>query len=320
MPVTDSQVSLGELQDWESEWLIREGIGSEEDRRKWLEEGVQLYQQFTGADENPRYYFILSRLYLDWEEAAKQQNRYEQQALAVLQKAIALSPERPDAYYHLTLVSADRDHWERVLVYGEKALECSLSADKQVRLLCKLAMAEFQTGAETRAQERLKQARWVDAERNYEWLLTLYEDQLKTRRTTPVLVKHGNGERLPVSLAECERIRKKAKTRKYLVLDLSQSDKHLYTPFAIVKLSRQEAGILGYLMEQHNQSCSRREIEEVLWPDREAGITAVRHYIAGLRMKLKTALNRRDIREAVLATDSHGGYQWKLEMDHYVLR
>lgn len=312
---------FGELLDLEDNWLDREGLGGDNERNSWLEEGIQLYKEFLDLDnKEPRYSVTLADLYLQVGKNEKIRRGNYLESYKILRKATIYSPNKPDAFYHLSFVFAREDRkWEAVLFYGREALEKGIGGSKRIKLLCNLALGYSRLGYVHKGMEYIKEAQASNVNNDYDWFIELYLDKIKLNLKEPILLKGQQENRKPVSKRDYEQIKNDAMDGKCIVLDLAADEKYLYTSEDAIRLERKEAEILGYLMEHPMTSCPKARIEETVWMDRAVGNTTVKRYISSLRIKLSKALKRDDINESVLFT-TNNGYEWKVDKQSIVLR
>ncbi|KGX89176.1 histidine kinase [Pontibacillus litoralis JSM 072002] len=85
-----------------------------------------------------------------------------------------------------------------------------------------------------------------------------------------------------------------------------------------MQLERREAEILGFLMDHRGMSRSKQAIAKAVWLDRQVGESTVKTYISRLRRKLSHASSC-EIESSFIVTTEEG-YEWKTDLQFYVLR
>lgn len=313
--------TIDDLLNWEDSWLDRDGLDEGEDRNAWLEEGIQLYKQFIQLDKKElRYRIVLAELYLELGRDRKIRQGNYLRAYDTLRLATIYAPNKPDAFYHLSFILAkEKRRWEAVLFYGNEALAKGLTGSKQIKLFCNMALGYARLGYVSKALELFEKAKKLDQEKEYEWFIELYFDQMKENRREPILLKETNEKRKSVTKRDYDKVLEDAMDGKCVVLDLTREDKFFCGIKDAVRLERKEAEILGYLMDHAMTSCPKKRIEESIWDDRKVSPSAVKRYIASIRRKLSQATGLDNIAASMLATTSDG-YKWKTDIPSIVLR
>ncbi|MFK9092523.1 hypothetical protein [Bacillus salipaludis] len=129
-----NHLSIDHLLDMEDNWLEREGFDEGDERNAWLEEGIKLYTQFHELDKKEtRYSIMLADLYLQLGKDKKiRQGNYHAE-YNILRNATIFSPNKSDAFYHLSFVFAKEERkCEAVLFYGKEALEKGIEGSKRI--------------------------------------------------------------------------------------------------------------------------------------------------------------------------------------------
>lgn len=315
-----SKKTIDELLEWENRWYEEEIMVEGSQRNAWLEEGVQLYNQFLQLDKKePRYSIMLADLYLQMGRDKKIRMGNHKQAYKTLRLASIYSPTKPDAFYHLSFVFANERKWEAALFYGKEALENKLDEKRKIKLFCNLALGYSRIGYPHKSMVYMNLAKTLDEKNEHEWFMQLYKDKIKHRSNEHILLQEASKDRKAISRKQYERVKEEAMEGKYVALDLTKDEKYVYAMHDAIRLERKEGEILGYLIDHQMNTCSKQEIEEAIWLDRNVSPSTVKRYIASLRRKLSQAMGQNDISECVLVTNGDG-YEWKANIQSIVFR
>lgn len=310
-------LKLEELQNKEDNWMDREGI---DERQVWLEEGIQLYEQFLEIDpREPRYAVSLAKLYLEWGRDEKIRHGNHRRAYEILQRATFYAPNHPDAFYHLSFVLAKEERrWEAALFHAKEALENGIRGNQEIKLYCNAALAYARLGYLKKSLNNIKLARKLDIDHENEWFIQLYEDKLKKRKIEPILINESNHSRKAITKDDYESMKEKAMDGECLVLDLANDKKYFYAEHDAVGLEPREAEVLGFLIDRSGTVQSQKSIAAAIWHERNVNDSTVKRYISSVRRKIQQAIPDTDV-SLILQTDEQG-YVWKNPMDCYVLR
>ncbi|MGY0693758.1 winged helix-turn-helix domain-containing protein [Virgibacillus sp. FSP13] len=316
-----AQFTMEALEDLESDWLEREDLEVDDERNAWLEEGIDLYEQFISLNKRePRFSVTLASLYLELGRDEKIRRGNYQRAYNILRRATIHAPNNPDAYYHLSFILAGQDRkWEAVIFYGKEALEKGLDNSKKIKLLCCLALGYIRLGYLQKANKLIDDAYNLDKDLEHEWFIELYTDRMRKKHSEPILLKEPEKKRKNISRQDSEKLKEDAMEGNSFVLDLTQDIKYFNAKNDAVRLENKEAEVLGFLIDNQMTSCSRQKIEEAVWHDKDISSTSVKRYISSLRRKLVQAIGCENIAETVLVTID-GKYQWKADTESIVLR
>jgi len=317
------RMTVQELKDWEQDWMDREDPSNDLEYSSWIEEGINLYEQLIKADrQDSQSSIMLADLYTRWGRDEKIRRGNQDKAERILRRATLYSPERPDAFYHLSFIFAQKERqWEAALFYGKEALEKGVKGDKKIKLLCNLALGYAKLGFRKKARDYLREAKESDVLKNNEWFIELYADKVNHTGRPSLLLKEPLEKRKVSSRQELNYLIEESTEGKCVVLDLASDKKIFHGTQDTARLERREAEILGYLMDNHLNSCSRRQIEKAIWLEQEVSEVTVRRYIGTLRNKLSQALGltRDDIEKKILITTLKG-YMWKPDIPCYTFR
>ncbi|WP_423798219.1 winged helix-turn-helix domain-containing protein [Neobacillus sp. SAB-20_R2A] len=313
---------MEELLDFEDNWLDREGLDEGDGRNVWLEEGIRLYTRFQELDrKEPRYSIMLANLYLQLGRDEKMRRGNYRRAYEILRRATTYSPDKPDAFYHLSFILAEEDRkWEAVLFYGKEALEKGIDGSRRIKLLCNLALAYIRIGYPRKGEDLIREASTLDVKKEQLWFIELYRDKMKKRQMEPILLKGNDEKRKRITHHDMDQILEDAMNGKYVVLNLADSEKLVYGSSDTVRLEPKQAELLGYLIDNKGIYCDKNRIEKAVWNDQVLNPAVVKRYIAGIRGKLAQAMGRNDIRQSVLITTRNGEYVWNADIPAKVLR
>ncbi|MBU8919071.1 winged helix-turn-helix domain-containing protein [Bacillus sp. FJAT-29953] len=316
------QTQIEELLDFEDNWLDREGLDEGDGRNGWLEEGIRLYTRFLELDrKEPRYSIMLANLYLQLGRDEKIRRGNYLRAYDILRRATIYSPDKPDAFYHLSFILAEEDRkWEAVLFYGNEALEKGIDGSKRIKLLCNLALAYTRIGYPRKGSDLIREAVTLDVKKEQLWFIELYMDKMKKKQMEPILLKENDEKRKRITHHDIDQILDDAMNGKYVVLNLADSEKLVYGSSDTVRLEPKQAELLGYLIDNKGIYCDKSRIEKAVWNDQVLNPAVVKRYIAAIRRKLAQAMGRNDIKESVLRTTQNGEYVWIADIPAKVLR
>jgi tetratricopeptide (TPR) repeat protein len=216
------KLTIGELLDLEDDWLDREGLDEGDERNLWLEEGIRLYEQFLKVDKkDPRYSITLADLYLQWGRDEKMRRGNHHHAYTILRNATLYSPNKPDAFYHLSFILAnEKQKWEAVLFYGKEAVEKGIEGNKRIKLLCNLALGYSRIGYREKAAELIKETLHLDGKGELFWFIQLYIDKMNVKRMEPILLKETDEKRTTITYRDIDQLLEEAEAGKCVVLNL----------------------------------------------------------------------------------------------------
>jgi DNA-binding winged helix-turn-helix (wHTH) protein len=319
----ENKSTIFQLLDQEDEWMDREIVEAGDERNAWLDEGIRLYSHFLSIDkQEPRYSITLADLFLNLGRDEKIRRGNRERAYNTLRKATIYSPEKPDAYYHLSfLLAKEKRKWEAVLFYGKEALEKGIKGNKRIKLLCNLALGYSRLDYGQKGRDLINEAQTLDVKRENDWFIELYTDKISSQVSEPILLKAPGEKRKQASRRDLQKIKDEAIEGRCVLLDFTTAQKQFTGIKDTVYLELKQAEMLGYLIDHQMISCSKHDIESAIWLDENVGSTAVRRYIGALRdiIALAMGMEREDVKNQIVVT-TENGYKWNADIPAFVIR